>query len=538
MLQRGVERLMAAPAEAVPTTGPADETVVIRIGPGRDWAAYGVAIAAALLSAGATYYFLSHHMILGFRDAYAHLEISRRVMVGKTVGIAQLGGIWLPLPHVLQSLFAWNWTLYRTGLAGSFVSMAAYVGSSVLVYKIVKVLVGKRAWPAVAGAAVFMTNPNLLYQQSTPMDELPLYVFTLGAIYALLRWGATKRATYVLAAGICSMLAMLCRYEAWFLGLIYVFCVVLMARRMGLSWRDTRGLALVSVLFGFVISISGWLIYNWLIFGSPLNFLYGANSSADQMASQQTEMEIHNWPLTLRAYGTAITANLGLVELGLAGLALILFLARERISAKSLPVISLILVLPFYVYTLESGQEPIGTPTLNGGLTNFRFGLIALLPASILIGYLVGALPRKLRAPIAIVAVVAVAGTSGLSFYRHQIVLETEAAENQTAQVLPVATGDYLQKHTQGSVLIDVVRNELVAFPVLDRTVYSGTRDAHGSLWTRSLADPESAGIDVIVMRTMPTDEDQVYKALFNSPELKPYRETYHNAQYAVFVLR
>jgi hypothetical protein len=538
MLQRGVGRLMAATAEAAPTTGPADETIVIRIGPGRDRAAYAVGLAAAVISAGATYYFLRHHMILGFRDAYAHLEISRRVMVGKTVGIAQLGGIWLPLPHILQSIFAWNWTLYRTGLAGSFVSMAAYIASCVLVYKIVKVLVSKRVWPAVAGAAVFMTNPNVLYQQSTPMDELPLYAFTLGAIYALLRWGATKRATYVLAAGICSMCAMLCRYESWFLGLVYVFCVVVMSRRMGLSWRDTRGLGLVAALFGFAISIGGWLTYNWLIFGSPTFFLYGTNSSADQMATQQSEVEIHNWPLTLRAYGTAVTANLGLVELGLAGLALVVFLARERISVKSLPVISLILVIPFYLYTLESGQEPIGTPTLNGGLTNFRFGLIALLPASILIGYLVGTVPRKLRAPVAIVTAVAVAGAGGLSFYRHQIVLETEAAENQAAQTLPVATGKYIQKDTQGSVLIDVVRNELVAFPVLDRTVYSGTRDAHGSLWTRSLENPQSAGIDVIVMRTMPTDEDQVYKALFNSPELKPYRESYHNAQYAVYVLR
>jgi Dolichyl-phosphate-mannose-protein mannosyltransferase len=529
---------MTAPAAAPRTTGPADETVVIRIGPGRDRAAYAIGVIATLLSAAATAYFLHQHMIVGFRDAYAHLEISRRVLVGKTVGIAQLGGIWLPAPHILQALFAWNWTLYRTGLAGSFVSMAAYIASSVLVYRIVKMLTGRRTWPAVAGAAVFMTNPNLLYQQSTPMDELPFYVFTLGAVYALIRWASTKRATYVLAAGICSMIATLCRYESWFLGGLYAICVVIMARRMGLSWRDTRGLGLVAALFGFFVSVSGWLIYNWIIFGSPLNFLYGPNSSADQMASQQTEIEIHNWPLTLRAYATAVTANLGLIELGLAALALVVFFVRERLSAKSLPVIALIMVIPFFLYTLESGQEPIGTPTLNGGLTNFRFGLVVLLPASILIGYLFGSLPRKAVPALSAVAAVAIAGLSGSSFARHQIVLETEAGENQAAQTLPIATGRYLQQHTQGAVLIDMVRNELVGFPVLDRTVYSGTRDARGNVWNRSLKDPERTGIDVIVMRSMPTDEDAVYKALHDTPQLKPYREAYHNADYTVYVLQ
>lgn len=528
---------MASPVMAPVPTGPADETVVIRIGPGRDHAAYMIGVVAALLSAGVTAYFLRQHMILGFRDAYADLEISRRAIVGKTVGIAQLGG-WLPLPHILEALLAWNWTLYRTGLAGSAISMAAYVASSVLIYKIVTVMTGRRTWPAVAGAAIFMTNPNVLYLQSTPTDELPFYAFTLGAVFALLRWGKTKRATYVLAAGICSMLAMLCRYEAWFLGVLYVACVAIMARRLGLSWRDTRGLALVMALFGFCLSFGGWLIYNWLLVGSPVSFLHGSNSGGGLTAGQQAEMAFHNWPLALKAYGSAVSTNFGLIELGLAVLALVVFLARQRFSAKSLPVIALTLVSLSFIYTLDSGQAPIGTRTVSGGLTDARVGLVALLPAAIVIGYLVGSVPRKTAVPASITAALVVAGLSGASFAHHQIALETEAAQYKAVQSTALATGSYLQNYTQGAILIDATRNEAAASPVLDRTVYSGTRDAHGNVWTRSLNDPAGSGIGVIVMRTTPADQDKVYAALHNAPQLTPYREAYHNADYAVYVLQ
>lgn len=528
---------MASPVMAPVPTGPADETVVIRIGPGRDHAAYAIGVLAVLLSAGATAYFLRQHMILGFRDAYTDLEIGRRVVVGKTVGIAQLGG-WLPLPHLLEAFLAWNWTLYRTGLAGSAVSMAAYVASSVLIYKIVTVLTGRRTWPAVVGAAVFMLNPNVLYLQSTPTDELPFYALTLGAVFALLRWGKTKRATYVLAAGICSMLAMLCRYEGWFLGVLYVACVVIMARRLDLSWRDTRGLAVVIGLFGFCISFGGWLLYNWLLVGSPFNFLRGFNSGYGQPATQHAEVGFHNWLLALKQYGTAIGANLGLIELGLAVLAFVVFLVRERFSRKSPPVIALTLVSFSLVYTLDYGQQQIGPRSVTGGLTDVRFGLAAVLPAAVLIGYLVGSLPRKAALPASITAALVAAGLSGSSFAHRGIALETEAAQHKAAQSTAIATGSYLQNYTRGAILIDAMRDEAAASSVLDRTVYSGTRDAHGNVWTRSLDDPAGSGIGVIVMRTTPADEDDVYATLHDAPQLKLYREAYHNADYAVYVLQ
>lgn len=534
------------------------ETVMIRLKPTKDRFAIVLAVVAALFSAAATYHFYNAHILLGIRDSFSHLEISRRVLAGQTTGIAQLGGIWLPIPHILQALFAWNWTLYSTGLAGSFVSGACYVGATVLIYKTIRALSDKRSspWPAIVGASVFMANPNVLYQQSTAMDELPLYVFALWTVYLLVRWTTTDRPTYVLLAAIASAASMLCRYEAWYLGAAYTVLVAVVARRQGHSWKDISGLTLVFGTFGFVVPIGAWLTYNWIIFGTPIYFLTGPDSSSDQMASQQGEIEIHHWLLTLKAYGTAATSDLGLIVIAAALLALLAVLIKDRLAVRSLPVLVLATVVPFYCYTLESGQEPIGTPTLNGGLTNFRFGLVGLLPAAILIGYLLSwaattltksakrpgrrKIYRKFAVPITAAALsLGLVGMCAYSVANHQIVLEQEARENLASQADPLAAGAFLQHSTSGRILIDDVQNELVAFYVLDRTVYSGTRDSRGNVYVRALADPAANNIALIVMRTTPGDVDQVYKSLYGQPALtKNYREVYHNANYVIYGLR
>lgn len=537
--------------------GEGEQTMAIRLKPRRDPAALLVAGLAALLGVGAVVYFFRHNAILGYRDAYSHLEISRRILTGRSPGIAQLGGIWLPVPHILQAFLAWNDTLYRTGLAGSIISCACYIGSSVLVYMTVRSLTSRRRseaelrpgsapWPALIGALVFMANPNVLYQQSTPMDELPLYVFVLWTVYFLVRWAETGRSPYVLRAALCSMTAMMCRYEAWFLGMVFTVCVVVISRRTGHSWRDTRGLTLVFGIFGFLAPAGAWFLYNLVIFGTPTYFLTGPDSSSDQMASQQAEPEIHHWMLTLKAYSTAATSDLGLGVIAAALLALVLLIAVERFSARSVPVIGLALVVPFYTYTLQSGQEPISTPTINGGIYNFRFGLVGLLSAAILAGYLAdrvfsrmsaGRL-RLLRSALVAVACLAIAATCALPFARQQIVLDTEAVDANATQLDPHAAADFLQHDTTGPILIDTVQNELVAFPVLDRTIYSGTRDSRGNVWSRALVSPEGNGVAVIVMRTTPGDQDLVYRALHSSAALAAYHEVYHNSSYVIYDLK
>lgn len=514
------------------------ETIAIRFGRPADRMAVVVGLIAAAMSVASTYYYFRRQLILGYQDSFAHLEISRRVVSGLSPGIAQLGGIWLPVPQLLQDVFSWDYTLYRTGLAGAFISMASYVAATVLLYRLIRLFSGDRRWPAIAGATAFAVNVNVLYQQSTSMDELPFYAFTIAVVYYLVKWGDTRTTANLLVASVASMLAMLCRYEGWFLAGVYVICAIAMGKRLGYSWRDVRGLAIIPASFGLLIPAVGWLLYNVLIFGNPLNFANGPDSSAAQMAQRHEDINIGSWPLTLKAYGIAVGSDLGLAVLGLAAIGLVVFLLTERFSARSLPVLGLLTIIPFFLYSLEAGAEPISLPQ-QGGLLNYRFGLVVMLPAAILIGYLISRVPGRAVIPVALAVVLALAVLSGQALLRHQVVLATEAAQDLSAQQGQVAAGDFLVQHTTGIILIDIVQNERVDFDVVDRTVYDGTKESGRNQWAAVLSDPQAFGIRVIVMRLPDPAEppDVVYGALHDSPRLKAYRLVYHSSRYLIYSL-
>jgi Dolichyl-phosphate-mannose-protein mannosyltransferase len=519
------------------------KTEALRLGhQSRDRAQVVMALVAAALSIASTGYYFRHHLILAYQDSFSHLELSRRFVAGLSPGIAQLGGVWLPVPQVLQSLFSWNYTLYRTGLAGSVVSMASYVAIVVLLYRLIRLYSGKRAWPAIAGALVFAVNVNILYQQSTSMDELPFYAFTTATIYYLARWGATKETTSILVASICSGLAMLCRYEGWFLSVVYVACVLVMGWRFHYSWRDIRGLALVTSVFGLIIPAGGWVIYNYLIFNNPIYFQNGPQSSSAQMAfkhSQGLVINIGNWPLTLKGYFTMLGSDLGLAALALGVIGLIVFVAVERFSARSVPVLGLLLVIPFYLYTLEAGSEPISMPS-QPGLLNYRFGLVVAIPIAILTGYLLSKIPGKAMIPAALVVIIGFTGLSAQALRGHQVVLATEASQDLLAQSDQVQVGNFLQ-HTNGLILMDIVQNERTDYFVVDRTVYDGTKESGRNQWATVLHNPEDFGIKVILMR-LPAPglpSDVVYGALHGSKLLRQdYRLAYSSDGYQVYEAR
>ncbi|BCY15625.1 hypothetical protein L3i22_107130 [Actinoplanes sp. L3-i22] len=503
-----------------------------------DRALVAVAVTAVLLAIAATAYFYRMDRILGYHDTYSHLEIGRRLLVGRTTGIAQLGAIWLPLPHILQALFAWNTTLYTTGLAGSIVSMCAYVASSILIYRIIRVYSPAKASPAVAGAAVFMLGANVLHHQSTSMDELPFYAFALGATYGLVKWADSKQANYLLYGAISSMLAMLCRYEGWFLAGMLTLAVPIIARRTGHSWRDTRGLTGMFAVFGVLTSAGGWLLYNWMIAGSPVNFLTGANSSAYQMARRTTDVETGSLRKTLQAYGGALVADHGLIVLGLAVLGLIVFLAAERLSARSLPIFALGSVMPFFCYTIFRGQAPIGLPPINNYLLNLRFALVAALPAAVLIGYLLSRLPRKTVIAASVLVICTVVGLSAVTIKNGNLVSVHEVDEDLAAQQDQVRTADFLKDHTTGPIMMTLTGNERAAFPVLDRVIYDGTKVGRRNIWKDALKSPESVGAQVVLMRgSGARGADDVFTALYNKPTMSGYRLVHEGDGYLVYQL-
>ena len=60
-------------------------------------------------------YYMDNGLGLSYNDARSHLDIGRRVVEGLKPGLAQLGSVWLPLPHILMipTILSWPLTAYR-----------------------------------------------------------------------------------------------------------------------------------------------------------------------------------------------------------------------------------------------------------------------------------------------------------------------------------------------------------------------------------------------------------------------------------------
>ena len=71
-----------------------------------------VGILALIVGMATTAWAFAHHVILAYGDSEAHLNIAKRVVSGLTPGLAQLGSVWLPLPHLLMVPFVINDTLW------------------------------------------------------------------------------------------------------------------------------------------------------------------------------------------------------------------------------------------------------------------------------------------------------------------------------------------------------------------------------------------------------------------------------------------
>lgn len=86
-----------------------------------------IALASVILAFLALLVSASRGWMLLYGDAVAHLGIARRILDARYPGLAQLGGVWLPLPHLLILPFVQRMDWWQNGIAGAWPSLAAYV---------------------------------------------------------------------------------------------------------------------------------------------------------------------------------------------------------------------------------------------------------------------------------------------------------------------------------------------------------------------------------------------------------------------------
>src|SRR6201996_883310 len=133
---------------------------------------------------GETYALFTTGIILGFfalmvcyakgylmlyGDAVAHLGIARRIVAARYPGLAQLGGVWLPLPHLLMLPFIGKMSMWQSGMAAVPMSVLSYAASVAGMWRLGRRMMRPR-WALVA-TAFYVLNPTLLYLGTTAMTE-------------------------------------------------------------------------------------------------------------------------------------------------------------------------------------------------------------------------------------------------------------------------------------------------------------------------------------------------------------------------------
>jgi hypothetical protein len=380
-----------------------------------------------VISIGTLIFYYRQGAILLYGDAVAHINIARRVFDSRTPTLFGLGTVWLPLPHLLDIPWIVNDRMWQTGLGGSIPSMLAYLAGTIGVFRLVRGL-GSRttAWIA---ALVYALNPNLIYMQATAMTEsLYLAFFIWSVVYFSEFAGEAeskpqRAGRLLIKCGIMVALAMLVRYDGWFLAAVIGSCVLIVIWRertagakaqnpndpyrrspphqanCGLAGDPGKALlhpaGLKSLVSGWIVFVlltgataAGFLLYNYALSGNALEFANGPYSArAIQKRSRTPSFPTYPGEKSPRdaALQFLKTSRLnigeGRAEYLLFTAAFIALLAAIYFSRRYLPWTLLWTPVIFYTLCVAWGSVPIYHPYWwPFSYYNVRYGL-QLLPA-------------------------------------------------------------------------------------------------------------------------------------------------------------
>jgi hypothetical protein len=364
-----------------------------------------VVAASIVASATAVWWSWSHAAFLLYGDAEAHIHIARRLFDSHRPGITQLGSVWLPLPPLLLAPFLMMDRWWRSGFAPVIPSAACYLLACLGFYKLLRKWVSPTA--AAIALALFATNPNLLYLQTTAMTE-PLFLCELiWTVLLLTAWyehldAEDGRSARLLWAVIAVMIAAVyTRYDGWILAFLAWAAMAVCLVRRGRLLRANFILASVVLLLAPAV----WMTYNAVVFGDWLDFLRGPYSArAIELRTSSSAVDPHpGWhnPWVSLCYFVK-AAEMDAAALGwgewvfAAAVSGAFWLGLRQSKPLTGPTGALLttgsnrswlwtlflwLPLPFYAYSVSYGSVPIFLPVWKPfSWYNTRYGM-ELLPA-------------------------------------------------------------------------------------------------------------------------------------------------------------
>lgn len=494
-----------------------------------------VAFISLLAGIAITYWSYRHGAILAYGDAEAHLNISKRVVNGLTPGFAQLGSVWLPLPHLLMAPFSIINSLWYTGLAGSIVSVLAFVWLNVMLYKLAYEITGNLQASYLA-PLVAIVNPNSLYLASTPMTETLLLSMFASSVYYFVRWLRSDKLLDIIIASFFTAGATLSRYDGWALVCIETVLLAMYAFKKYRSYKTTEGIV---GLYSFVafFGIVLWFLWNKLIFNSFTYFsasVYGSKEQQQFFLKSGYLPTYHNLGKSIIYFLEDIRLVIGLpvVLLSLAGMIFFTYKMIKLHQARYLALVILSLTpIYFYVLSLYLGQASLILPTFaHAGdkytVSNVRYGYQILLAVAVFLAYL-GARSKKLLYALAVIVLL-----QSFYFLKTNTVITyidgTKGLSSQKISKGPDAPSveQYLKTHYDGGLIfMDDYRRPIS--PVSTRIpVGKFIGVGNKPYWKESMDDPGKYATWVVLQKA---DTDAIWQNLHRKDLLSEEFVTVYN---------
>lgn len=449
----------------------------------------------------ALWYFFSTHQIVLYGDTYAHMLITRRIFDNATPGLAQLGGVWLPLPHLVMLPFIWNDYLWRTGLAGSIPSMACYMIATIYLFLAARRLT-KDSRASFIGTLLFILNPNVLYLQTTALSEIVLIATLTAASYYFLAWSQDDKLNALILAAIATFLATMARYDGWFLFLAFLVLILLIGMLKRQRWAQIEGNLIVFGLMGG-LGIVLWLAWCYIIFGDPLYFQRGPFSSQAQqkaLIDAHVLFTYHDLWQSIRYYTIDSMLNVGSVLFVLGIIAVVVFVLHRRLWSEMVAALVFLVPYAFYVLSLYTGQAALYVPgavppDLEHQIYNARYGVELVAPMALFIATLASSISLRRRllrslgniviGAVIIVQTIVTASGGIVSLQDGQFGL---SCAHSHAIIIFLA-----QHYEGGRILEDLYDTKIDALNPeagidFKNMIYEGS----GRLWHQSLRDPAS----------------------------------------------
>lgn len=448
-----------------------------------------VVLLLSALSIICFYYYYENGIGVAYNDARSHLDIGRRVVEGLKPGLAQLGSVWLPLPHVLMIPTIWNDFFWHSGLAGALQSMISFVVTGVLIFLYLKnIKVG--LFGRLIGVLVFVANINVLYLQSTAMTELLLLATMTAGAYYLMLWAKEKEILHLIKSAFWVMVSTLVRYDGWFL-LVFITIILsyIIFRKKG--YRETEGIIVLFVtLAGFGIVL--WLLWNLLIFRDPLYFAFGPFSAHTQQQQIHEAGELYtkgNLLLSIKTYFYAVGFNTYVIPLIIAVIGAYKYF-KDRKLRFDIRFSGLALISPlfFNISALYLGHSVLFVQGVVGDVWfNVRYGMMLMPAIAIFIGYLIDRTRKTRWVYIGLLVFVLV-----FAFLGRDVVTIEDALVGASGKNVAEVSG-WLKENAAGKdgfILISAASHDAIIFSSglpMSKYIHEGT----GKYWDAATDNPD-----------------------------------------------